>query len=388
MHADGDGLYLVVKASGAKSWSFVFFWNGKRSEMGLGRVVDVPLGRARELVAIARAQLRDGINPIVARKAAQAAAERDAAIHTFGIEAEAYIDVHGAGFRNEKHKWQWRATLSIERGDDGKFKDTGFCLSLRDLPIADVDTKAVLEVLQPIWHTKQETASRVRGRIERVLDAAKVKGLRDGENPARWRGHLSTLLPKRQKLAARGHQRAMPYADVPAFVARLHGSKAMAALALEWTILAAARTGETVGGKLTELDRKARVWTVPADRIKAGREHRVPLTDRMMEILALADTARDEGNPHIFAGPGQHRPLSNMAMMQLMKRMAVDATVHGFRSAFRDWAGDETDFAREVAEAALAHVVGDETERAYRRGDALERRRKLMTAWSEYLHHR
>jgi integrase len=237
-------------------------------------------------------------------------------------------------------------------------------------------------VLAPIWQTKAETAARLRGRIERVLDAARVKGLRSGENPARWRGHLDKLLPKRQKLS-RGHHVAMPFEDVPDFVADLRKREAIAALALEFCILTASRSGEVLGAVWPEINRAAKVWTVPAERMKGGREHRVPLSPRALEILdkLAAVTAGD----HIFPGQRLGRPLSVMAMEMVLRRMKVDVTVHGFRSAFRDWAGETTTFPREVAEAALAHVVGDKTERAYRRGDALEKRRKLMDAWAAFI---
>jgi len=241
----------------------------------------------------------------------------------------------------------------------------------------------VLGVLAPIWQTKQETASRVRGRIERVLDAAKAKGLRSGENPARWRGHLDHLLSKRRKLA-RGHHPAMPYPDVPAFMAALGERDAVAALALRFTILTAARSGEVLGARWSEIDRTTKTWVVPAERMKAGREHRVPLTDRACEILDALQAVRS--GDYVFPGQPQGRPLSSMAMEMLLRRMKVEsATVHGFRSSFRDWAGEATAFPREIAESALAHTVGDATERAYRRGDALEKRRLLMDAWARFV---
>ena len=244
----------------------------------------------------------------------------------------------------------------------------------------------MLAVLQPIWQEKNETASRLRGRIERVLDAAKAKGLRTGENPARWRGHLDTLLPKRQKLQ-RGHHPAMPYTEVPAFVAELRTREAMAARALEFAILTAARSGEVLGAMWGEVDLKAEVWTVPAMRMKAGREHRVPLTAPAIAILRALEALRpedDDKGAYIFPGQRKGRPLSGMAMEMLLRRQKLEITVHGFRSSFRDWAAEETGFPREIAEAALAHVVGDATERAYRRGDALEKRRELMTAWAAH----
>jgi integrase len=258
---------------------------------------------------------------------------------------------------------------------------TKYAAPLRDKPIAAVHTDDVLSVLAPIWQTKNETASRLRGRIERVLDAARAKGLRSGENPARWRGHLDHLLPRRQRLS-RGHHAALPYPDVPAFVAGLREREAIAALALEFLILNASRLGEVLGAKWNEIDLEAKVWTIPPERMKAGREHRVPLTKRGLEILATAEKLRT--SDYVFPGQRRGRPLSPMSMEMLRRRMKVDVTVHGFRSSFRDWAGECTSFPREIAEAALAHIIGDETERAYRRGDALEKRRKLMAAWAAF----
>ena len=277
----------------------------------------------------------------------------------------------GHGFRNDKHTAQWASTLRTDAA------------SLADKGLDEITTEDVLAVLKPIWLTKNETASRVRGRIERVLDAAKARGLRTGENPARWRGHLANLLPKRQKLQ-RGHHAAMPYRDVPGFLNLLRVSDGVSARALEFLILSASRSGEVLGAQWPEIDRDGKVWTVPGGRMKAGREHRVPLTNRMLKILDEMELIRS--GPFIFPGQKRGRPLSGMAMEMLLRRMKIEnATVHGFRSAFRDWAAEETSFPREVAEAALAHIVGDATERAYRRGDALEKRRMLMDAWADFV---
>ena len=266
-----------------------------------------------------------------------------------------------------------------------------YAAPLRSKPVNRINTEDVLEVLQPIWTTRAETASRVRGRIEKILDAAKAKGLREGENPARWRGHLDNLLPKRQ-LLQRGHHAAMPWQELPEFIAQLRHSPSMAALALEFVILTAARSGEVlrsyredevVGASWGEIDRQAKVWTIPARRMKAGREHRVPLSGRAIAILNEAEKARR--GKFIFPGQRGDQPLSDMALTMLLRRMNVGAaTVHGFRSSFRDWAGEVTSFSREIAEAALAHTIGDKVERAYRRGDALEQRRKLMQAWADF----
>ena len=259
-----------------------------------------------------------------------------------------------------------------------------YCAPLRSRPVDEIDTAAVLEVLKPLWASVPETASRLRGRIETVLDAARARGLigQHEANPARWRGHLDKLLPKRQKLT-RGHHAAMPFADVPEFMARLRKRDAVAALALEFTILTAARTGEVLGARWDEIDFKQAVWTVPAARMKGGRAHRVALSGRALAVLKKLDAART--GEFVFPGQRPGKPLSGMAMEMILRRMKAEGvTVHGFRSSFRDWCGEVSTFPREVAEAALAHVAGDATERAYRRGDALEKRRALMEAWATY----
>lgn len=288
---------------------------------------------------------------------------------TFGEAADAFIKGMSASWRNEKHQAQWEMTLRV------------YCESIRRKRVSDISTDDVLGILQPIWGTKPETASRLRGRIERVLDFAKARGLREGENPARWRGHLNLILPRRQKLT-RGHHKAMPFKGLPSFMQRLRLSNGVSARALEFLILTAARSGEVLGMRWDEVDIDEMVWTVPAHRMKGAREHRVPLSPRAMEILGeMRDTRVSE---YVFPGFKRDRPLSVMALEMILRRMQIDATVHGFRSAFRDWVGERTDFPREIAEAALAHLVGDEVERAYRRGDALEKRRELMAAWAIY----
>ena len=314
-----------------------------------------------------------GRDPIDDRKASGAAAP------TFGEVAEEVMTSLEGGWRNSKHRAQWRMTIAR------------YAAPLLPRPVNKITTEDVQSVLRPIWTTKAETASRVRGRIEKVLDAAKAKGLREGENPARWRGHLDHLLPKRQRLQ-RGHHAAMPWRAVPEFVMRLRESCSMAALALEFVILTAARSGEVLksvrdgevmGARWDEIDRQVNVWTIPAERMKAGREHRVPLSNRALAILVEADRARRGG--FIFPAQSGDQPLSDMALTMLMRRLKVtNATVHGFRSSFRDWVGEATSFPREIAEAALAHTVGDKVERAYWRGDALERRRQLMEAWANF----
>jgi integrase len=367
-HADGNGLYLVVDKAGAKRWVFLFRFEGRLREMGLGGLSSVPLSRARELATEARTVLATGQNPIDARKI-------DRAIPTFGACADQLLESMSSEWRNAKHRAQWKMTLEE------------YAKPLRGKPIDEITTEDVLKVLKPIWTDKPETASRLRGRIERVLDAAKALGHRSGENPALWRGHLKNLLPRRQKLT-RGHHAAMPYDKVAKFCLDLRGREAVAAQALHFCILTAARSGEVLGARWAEIDLDKAIWTVPAARMKAAREHRVPLADPAKAILVAMAEARVHKKPddHVFPGQKRGAPLSGMAMAMILRRMKLTGvTVHGFRSSFRDWAGECTAFPREVAEAALAHTVGDETERAYRRGDALEKRRELMAGWAEYL---
>jgi integrase len=362
-YSDGGNLYLVVSRTGSRKWMLRFTWRGRAKEMGLGSAASVPLADAREKAAAARRRIAEGLNPIDERK-------RDKGVPTFGEFADEVREAISAGFRNEKHKAQWKSTLE------------SYAASLRTKPVDTISTDDVLAALKPIWTIKAETAARVRGRIEKVLDAAKAKGFRNGENPARWRGHLDHLLPRQSKLA-RGHHAAMPYEHVAAFIASLQKRAALASLALELCILTAARSGEILGMQWSELDLDRRIWTVPANRMKAGREHRVPLSPRAVAILRQLEELKT--SDFVFPGQAHNKPLSNMAMEMVLRRMKIEnATVHGFRSSFRDWAGNVSSFPREVAETALAHVIGDKAEQAYRRGDALEKRRKLMDAWCGY----
>lgn len=371
-HSDGGSLYLAVDGQGAtqrRRWLFLFQWKGRRREMGLGGFPAVSLADARRARDEAERLVRDGRDPIAARDASKA---EQAGTPTFGEAADALIETKGAEWRNEKHRAQWSMTLRE------------YAAPLRSKPVDEITTEDVLAVLQPIWREKPETASRVRGRIEAVLDAARARGFipRNEANPARWRGHLDHLLPKRGKLS-RGHHAALPYAEVPSFLASLRAREAVAALALEFTILTAARSGEVRGSRWSEIDMAAKVWTVPAARMKAAREHRIPLSVAALAILEKLVEAK--AGDFVFPGQGAGRPLSVTAMEMVLRRMKVEGvTVHGFRSAFRDWAGNETHFAREIAEAALSHVVGDKAEQAYRRGDALEKRRALMDAWAAW----
>jgi integrase len=362
-YGDGDNLYLIVSKAGARKWVLRFTWRGNPKEMGLGSTSGVTLADARERAATARRQIAQGINPIDERK-------QKNGIPTFGEVADEVRQSLSAGFRNEKHKAQWKSTLETYAGP------------LRAKPVDTIATHDLLAVLRPIWTTKAETASRVRGRIEKILDAAKAKGFRNGENPARWRGHLDHLLPGQSKLV-RGHHAAMPYEDVAAFIAKLRKREASAALALELCILTAARSGEILGMQWSEIDLDKGIWTVPANRMKAGREHRVPLSPRAVAMLCELGTLKT--GAFVFPGQVRDKPLSNMAMEMILRRMKIEnATVHGFRSSFRDWAGNVSDFPREVVETALAHVIGDKAEQAYRRSDALEKRRKLMDEWAAY----
>lgn len=354
-HADGDGLYLQVTAASTRSWVLRYQLAGKRREMGLGPVALVSLQDARQAALRYRQTILQGIDPLVSRRAA-----REAMGMSWGACADAYIDAHRHGWKNDAQAEQWRQSLA----DYGPARET---------LVAAIDTAAVMACLQPIWTTKTETATRVRGRIERILDWARVSGYRSGENPARWRGHLDKLLPRPSKVAKPRHHEAMPYGDVPAFLVELEGRRAHAAKALRFTILAAARTAETTGAPWSEFDLDAALWTIPAARMKAGVEHVVPLVPELIELLR---------------GLPRNKPpfaLSENAMLYLLqKRMGKSCTVHGFRSSFRDWAAETTAFPGEVVEMALAHAIRDKTEAAYRRGALLEKRRRLMEAWATY----
>ena len=318
----------------------------------------VGLAEARAARDEARRILRSGRNPIDARRESRRALQKKP---TFGEIADALFEAKSAEWRNGKHREQWRWSL------------TQGAAALRSRPVDEIDTEAVLAVLKPLWIAKPETASRLRGRIEAVLDAAKAQRHRSGENPAAWRGHLSHLLPRRPKFK-RGHHAAMAYQNVAALMARLSEDAAVAARALEVCILTAARSGEILGARWSEIDVTQKVWTIPATRMKAAREHRVPLSNRVMSVLEALSQMRT--CDFVFPSPRGNRPLSHVAMAKVLARLGIQgATVHGFRSAFRDWAGNETSFPREVAEAALAHVIGDKAERAYRRTDVLDQRR-------------
>jgi integrase len=376
------GLFLQVTESTAKnpmagevarSWIYRYVSpiTGKARWMGLGPVDAVSLEKARELAMTARQLIKiEGKDPIEEREHRRAAAAVEAArTKTFAEVAQEFLDSRRGEWKNAKHAAQWVASITTETK------------AINHLPVASIDTPLVLQVLRPIWKEKTETASRIRGRIEAVLAFATVSEYRSGENPARWRGHLEHMLGKKSKLAPVKHHAALPYAELPAFMAKLRQNESTSARALEFTILCAARTGETTGATWSEIDMSTRTWTIPAHRMKAAKEHRVPLSDRALEMLKRIPRQGD----YIFAGARVGKPLSNMAMLELVRGMIGNGvTVHGFRSAFRDWCRERTNYPREIVELALAHVNKDKTEAAYARGDAVEKRRAIMQAWADF----
>ena len=368
-YSDGNGLYLVVRPGGSKQWMFLYRRDGKLREMGLGSPLKgVTLAMARDLRDEARAAMARGDDPLEARRQAEQSA---GGIPTFGAYALALVDRIEEGFSNPKHRQQWRNTLQT------------YCEPIWNLSVNRVETAGVLECLTPIWQSKPETASRVRGRIERVLNAAKAEKLRAGENPAAWRGHLDATLPKPGKLT-RGHHAALAYADMSAFMTELRARPATAALALELAVLTATRTSEVLNARWAEFDLDAGLWTIPAERMKARREHRVALSKRALAIVSELDKAQT--SEFVFPGQKPKRPLSNMAMLMLLERMGRRGAItsHGFRSSFSDWASEVSPYSSELRESALAHTIGNKAEAAYRRGDALEKRRAMMEAWAQW----
>jgi integrase len=366
-HGDGAGLWLAVSPTLSKRWIYRFTISGRVSEIALGLYPAVSLEDARDRALAQRKLHKAGTSPALVKKKAAAAA---ASGITFGALAAECIEMRAVEWRNAKHKQQWANTLSQHAA------------LLANMRVSEITEEHVLRVLRPIWLTKPETASRVRGRIETVLDYAKAKKLRTGENPAAWRGNLSHLLPKTTKLS-RGHFAAMPYDDVPAFIQNLRGREGITSLAFEMKILTAARSEEIRRAKWDEIDLKKKIWTIPAERMKANRAHRVPLSDRVVVIIKTLKAFR--ANDYLFVGNKPQKPISTGAIEMSLRRMDIEGcTPHGFRSSFRDWCGDKTNFQREVIEAALAHVIGDKVEAAYRREDALEKRRALMQAWADY----
>jgi integrase len=373
-HADGGNLYLTVSKTPSglsKHWTFLYMLDGKQREAGFGPISTLTLSEAREKARQWRGQLLDGIDPLAAkqaaRDAARAAQAAGAARRTFGQCADNFVKSKRVEWRSKIHAGQWQKTLNQ------------YCSTIWAMPVDDVDTVAVLSVLKPVWSRIPETASRLRGRIEAVLNFAKAHRLRDGENPAAWRGHLALILPKRQKLS-RGHHAAMPYREVPAFIGKLREAETVPARALEFTILTAARIGEVLGAKWSEIDTDAKTWTIPAARMKSGVDHRIPLSARAMQIVEQMAAIR--AGDFVFPGHRIGRPISHSSVN---KEGSGAGTIHGYRSSFRDWCGEETSFPREIAEQALAHATGSSVEQAYRRGDALEKRRALMDAWASYI---
>jgi integrase len=357
MHHDGRGLYLCISKSGARSWIFRYMLDGKRHEIGLGSVYDVTLAEARQKAREARRLKADGVDPLASKRSSRAAIRAvQAASVTFGQCVDGYLAAHRHGWRSAKYGRQWRDAL-----------DAHVLPTIGALPVSVIDTPHVLRVLGPIWQSKNETAGKLRGRIEAVLDWAKVSGYRNGENPARWRGHLDHLLAAPTKVRRVEHRPAMPYAELPTFMAELCKRQDAGARALEFTILTAARTGEVLGATAAEFDKTAALWTVPASRMKSGKEHRVPLSTPALALIddVVAFTAIN-------------------AMGRVLAKLRPGMTVHGFRSTFRDWCAECTNHPREIAEMALAHTVGSDVERAYRRTDLLDRRRQLMDEWTAF----
>jgi integrase len=373
-YGDGGGLFLQVSPNGAKSWVFRFKEAGKLREMGLGPVHTIGLSDAREKARECRRLRLDGLDPIEVRKATRTQVKLDAAkAMTFKQCAERYIASHKAGWRNPKHAAQWPSTLAAYAYP-----------AFGALPVQTVDVGLVMKAIEPIWRVKPETAGRVRGRIESVLDWATARGYRQGENPARWRGHLENLLPKKSKVRRVEHHAALPYGEIAVFITELREQEGVAARALEFAILTAATTGEVIGAGWDEIDFAERLWTVAADRMKAGKEHCVPLSDAALAIVEEMQKVRHACD-FVFPGGKSRRPLSNMALAMTLRRMGRgELTVHGFRSSFRDWAAERTGFPAEVAEMALAHTVSDKVEAAYRRGDLFQKRRQMLDAWARF----
>jgi integrase len=370
--ADGGGLYFRVSGFDTRSWAFRYTRGGKAREMGLGPYPDVSLKEARERASEARGLLRDGIDPIEQRQATKSAmlAARESAL-TFDQCAAAYIAAKEHGWKNAKHGEQWRNTLATYANP-----------VIGSMLVRDVEQTHILQILEPIWTAKTETASRLRGRIESVLDYAIARGYRKGENPAKWRGHLDKILAAPRAVAKVEHHAALPYVEVGAFMAALRGQAGTAARALEFAILTAARSGEVRGATWGEIDLDAAIWTIPAGRMKAKKEHAVPLSPPAVALLrALPRT----GGDLVFPGMKEGRPLSDMSLTAVLRRMERgDLTAHGFRSTFRDWAGETAACPREVAEHALAHQLKDKAEAAYARGTLFDKRRRLMADWAHY----
>lgn len=373
---DDNGLYLQVSKSGTKSWIYRYQMNGRRREMGLGALVDVPAKEARRRAAQARALVHDKIDPVEHRKqqAAAAAAEAakiEAGAVTFKQMAQAFIEKERVGWKNAKHASQWENTL-----------ETYAYPVMGNVPVGEVDTAMVLEVVKPLWLTKTETATRLRGRIERILSYAKFEGFREGENPAAWRGHLENVLLKRSKVRPPKHLAALPYGEMSQFIGMLRERQGVSQLCLEFVILTGCRSGEALKATWGEIDMEKGVWIIPASRMKAGREHRVPLSESALAVLKKAEEVRQ--SDFVFPGARSGKPMSDMSLTMALRRLHPGCTVHGFRSSLRDWAAEVTDYPGEMAEMALAHAVGNKVEAAYRRGDMFEKRRQMMADWAAW----
>jgi integrase len=380
LHA-GGGLYLRVSPTDSKAWAIRVPPDGKLIDLDPAPFPYIPLADSRQKATDHLRQRHEVIDPLAA-KAAQRQAQRLSATkgRTFREVAEEFIGRNEAGWRNAKHRQQWRNTLA-----------TYVYPYLGELPVATIDAGLVVQALDPIWREKPETATRVRGRIEAVIDAATVRGFRQGPNPAAWKGNLAHILPARAKVRKVEHHAAISFDDMPAFLAGLRQREGMSALALEFTIFTAARTGEVLGARWGEIDLAAKVWIVPGERMKAGREHRVPLSDAALDVLEkvqplalTTDGKRDPAAP-VFPGPRRALPMSNMVLLMLLRRMKRDdVTAHGCRSTFSDWAAERTAYPREVVEMALAHAIENKVEAAYRRGDLFDKRRRLMADWARF----
>jgi integrase len=372
-YADGGGLYLQVSRvveRTTKSWVFRYMIDGRARHMGIGPISDFTLAEARDRARRARQQIKDGIDPIDTKRTERNERRLAAASRvTFKECGERYIAAFAPTWRNATHRAQWKSTLA-----------TYAYPIVGNLAVSDISRSHVLKIIEPIWQEKWDTASRLRGRIEAVLDWATVRGYRQGENPARWKGQLQKLLPSKGRPQ---HHKAIPYQELPAFLAELRERDYISSRALEFTILTAARTNEAIGARWDEIDIKGKIWTIPADRMKSGRSHRIPLSERAVKILS--STPQLDGGAFVFPGGKVRRPLSNMAMLELVRGIVGNGiTVHGFRSSFKDWAREQTSFPNELSEAALAHVIRDKTEAAYARGDLFDKRRKLMDSWAAY----
>jgi integrase len=377
LYADGAGLYLQVTASGARSWIFRFRWHGGRRDMGLGSLDAVPLAKARQKAAEARQALADSIDPIAARNAAKAAETAELAkSKTFKDAANDYISARKAAWTNPKHAAQWESTLA-----------TYAYPIIEKLAVGDIDVGHVTRILRPIWAEKPETARRLRGRIEAILDSAKAHGWRTGDNPARWRESLKSIFPAYTELSSVEHHPALPYSEIGAFVAELRKQAGVAPRALEFLILTATRTSETTGARWSEIDMAKGEWRIPKERMKTRKKmkgpHRVPLSARSLEILR--DMSRGRTGEFVFPSRKRDKHLSNGAFLAVLDRMGRgDITAHGFRSTFRDWAAEQTNYPRDVAEMALAHAIGDKVEAAYRRGDLFAKRARMMADWAKH----